>query len=158
MCELDKRVASTARWISWKIRMFWCWIHWIDMMILWKHVLNLLWCMCNMLINKEYHMLTNILRNVIHMTFGPRLSFCSMYTNMRDSYKCGMKHGVKMILWTLLRLIRKNFKSTVYTSFWHSFLMATFWMYSNNGCHVMCISFGWFMNSSEGNGCEIELS
>jgi len=44
-------------------------------------------------------MLTNILRNVIHMTFGPRLSFCSMYTNMRNSYKCGMKHEAKMILW-----------------------------------------------------------
>ena len=38
--------------------------------IIWKHVLNLPWCMCNMLINKEYHRLTNILRNVIHMTFG----------------------------------------------------------------------------------------
>ena len=148
MCELDKRVASTARWISWKIRMFWCWIHWIDMMIILKHVLNLLWCMCNRL--------TNVLRNVIHMTFGSRLSFYSLYTNMRNSYKCGMKIEAKMISWTWLRLIRKNFKSTVYTSFWHSFLMATFWMYWNNEYHVMSIRFGWFMNSSEGNGCEIE--
>ena len=53
-----------------------------------------------------------------------------------------MRHEAKMILWTWLRLIRKNFKSTVYTSFWHSFLMSTFWMCSNNECHVTCISVG----------------
>jgi len=34
-----------------------------------------------MLINKEYHMLTNILRNVIHMTFGSRLLFCFPHYN-----------------------------------------------------------------------------
>jgi len=84
--------------LSRKIRMIRCLIQRIDMMTIWKHVLNLLWCMCNMLINRKYHMLTNILRNVIYMTFGSRLAFSLMYTNMRKSYKCGMEHAAKMIL------------------------------------------------------------